>query len=281
MVESSSVGVAVASSASPGAATPAEHICVTLGWVGAQDRHLSKYAALMHELGVRDVARATLPTSDAFLFPSARRAMAADVLAMLQGQALPAYLYYFSNGGAFMHEPLLELLAEDRRREPAQRRYAGVRISGAIFDSAPAFVTPRSAALALSSTLQSALAQKLVFTVAHAFFGASNRLHDSSRFFDSLATCTLPTLYIYSQTDVITDSERVTALADQRAARGCRISRLYFPKEMAVPHVSGLRNAPAAYREALAAFFRSTATAEAAASTAEAAAFNTPPPKVS
>lgn len=45
-------------------------VAVLFGWVGAQDKHLKKYADLYHDLGIPTVLRATVPTSVVFSMQS-------------------------------------------------------------------------------------------------------------------------------------------------------------------------------------------------------------------
>lgn len=91
---------------------------VLLGWAGASDKALFKYAELVAELGLPSV-RSVLPTSALFApLGGPRRQWALGLLDYLAAlppalgpQSRPLLLYSFSNGGGFVVEEL-QLLAE-------------------------------------------------------------------------------------------------------------------------------------------------------------------------
>lgn len=100
-------------------------VAVLFGWVGSSDKNLSKYSAMLHTIGVAETWRTTAPTWDVFLAPAALRALAERALVELAGRHpnTPAFIYYFSNGGGFVHEQLLPLLREDAALPAARRRF--------------------------------------------------------------------------------------------------------------------------------------------------------------
>lgn len=95
---------------------------LTLGWYGAQDRHLAKYAALLNKEGYR-VLRGTMPGSAVFSpWAWPRRRYAAALLDQVRemdpaGQR-PLVLYAFSNGASVCAAGRAAAAAGRRSRAP-------------------------------------------------------------------------------------------------------------------------------------------------------------------
>ena len=139
---------------------------VLLGWLGSQPKNLRRYQALYQGFEVytriatpAQVIRATLTLPDnkascpprtwPYMPPSSTSAsslatvqdLAWDILAEMDDSAAPVFfLHIFSNGGGFVWEALLSILAESQKFPgPVRQRLESIeqRIAGVIIDSAP------------------------------------------------------------------------------------------------------------------------------------------------
>ncbi len=142
-------------------------VSVCLGWLGAHERQLQRYADLHSNLGATRVLRRVAPAFNQFVNHRGLVLLAEDVLSTLQHDHphIPVIIHCFSNGGAFVLWKLRAALEE------APLRFPSVHIAGVIFDSAPAFVTRTTAARAVTSGIQSPLAQAAARAVASCVMG--------------------------------------------------------------------------------------------------------------
>jgi len=234
---------------------------VLFGWINAQDRHLAKYAALYHALGATVVMRTVIPTLPAFAAPWYVARVAAGLLRRLADTypGVPVVLAYFSNGGAFVHQQLLPLLAADAAAPARDRRYADVRIAGVVFDSCPAWLSPRSAARGLTEHIRSPFLRALAFYAVVAAFSLLTPYmwlaRVPERYFETLERDALPcpALYVYSTDDTISLHQDITALARRRLARGHDVTAALIADEPS-PHVAHLQANPLRYATTLATF---------------------------
>jgi len=244
-------------------------VVVLFGWVGSSPRLVAKYAAAFLDTGgacsARRVYATTAPTLDVFVRPARIRALALRALELLEQRHAgePAVLAYMSNGGAFVHVQLTQLLAEDAARAPAARRFGGVRITGTVYDSAPAFLSQDSMARAPTEAIRGAFARsfaywlmRLVLPVALPLLHGFGFEH---RFWSALEKDTTPghALYIYSQHDTLTDCARLDSLVARRRASHALgaagiMSLRIGAAEPESPHVQHLARHGERYRAALA-----------------------------
>ena len=222
------------------------------GWVGCVDKYLAKYASMLHEVGVGSALRTTASTGDLFLRPARLRKLAEEALDLIQSTSAdkPLYLFYLSNGGAFIHEHILNVLREER--EQGGNRWNKVRIAGTIFDSAPAELTTASCSRALTEDIKSPVLRSVAYVATYAVFGLlyppkfgfkrNGPFHDSMR--SDPLPC--PSLYIFSDTDTVTNPVPLAALIEDRKLRhplgtnGIHVLRLHAADGES-PHVSHLR----------------------------------------
>jgi hypothetical protein len=239
------------------------------GYVGAQDRHLLKYAQALHALAVPTVLRATAPTLSAFLRPRHLRALALDWLLALQRDApgLPGVAWLLSNGGAFVYAHALALLRQDAALPPPAQRFPGVRFAAVVLDSAPVFVEARSSGEALSTALGLG-ARPLLRAATHAAMGALFTLNanwpvNNTEFFAALARdagAPRPPprlLLVCSADDAITDFARVEAFARQCEAAERQVELWRVPSPS--PHCTHLLTHRRAYEERLGALLAAAA----------------------
>lgn len=256
-------------SKSPNAKLPP--VVIIFGWVGANMKHVSKYAEMLTDAGVEHVWATIAPRSSVFWFH--RRdmpALAAHTLAKLQTEApgKPAVIYCFSNGGAMVYQYLWRQLSEDEGsaregravaggrgtdhneasessalRGTAGRKYPDVRIAGSMFDSAPADLSVHTGARAIVDSVPSAWQRQVGYWLAvfalplmvACFFPGGLRAHDF--YVRNLLADTLPApqLFLYSETDSITSSTFLRGFIQQRrqthALGGQAVHELYIAKE--------------------------------------------------
>jgi hypothetical protein len=220
------------------AALAGGEVCMLLGWALSTDRQTRHYAGLLHELGVGTVLRATAGPYDTFFSRPGRRRLAEEALDALAAHAAghpgrPAWLFLMSNGGAFVYEEMLDALRSDGSDGTGggggaaaaaggpRRRWGGVRLAGAVFDSAPAALTVRSASLGMTEFIRTP-------ALRHAAYAAAYALHatvlppapHNDAFFKGLRadTLPLPALYIYSDDDVVTDAATLSEFVAWRRA---------------------------------------------------------------
>jgi len=244
------------------------------GWVGARDKHLSKYADVLAAAGCASTSRATVPTADAFFLPHRLGAHADAFLdvANTRFAARPCALLLLSNGGAFVAAEVAARLAT-----PAGRaRWPRAVLGAAIFDSAPAAITPRSAALALSSSL-APRARAAAYAAARAAFGAAYAVARGPRgagrgaaLFAALEAdaSAAPQLFIYSDADEISDAGALAAHVAARRARhprGAGAVSEWRIRGRASAHCAHLAAAREEYAARVAAFLADAERARAAA----------------
>lgn len=238
---------------------------VLYGYVGSSPRVLEKYVQALCETGkTRLVYHTTAPTLDVFCRPGNMRRLAEASLNLLSERHAgePVVIMAMSNGGAFVYANILRLLSEDGARPRDRRRYSNLVISGVVFDSAPAYMTVDSGALAVSAGIKNSWARTIAYWIAYCLLPVMLVVLIGSdgprRFYALLAADPLPApvLYIYSAHDKLTDVGQLDALIEQRrarhpqgpgAVRTLRIGEL----EALSPHVAHLIKHPERYRAAI------------------------------
>jgi hypothetical protein len=233
--------------------SPIAHATV-FGWVGARDKHVEKYANLLHALGVPLVMRTTAPTWDCFFAPWRLRRLAEEWLQSLAAPALagqPGAVLLLSNGGAFVYCEAVKMKAADAALPPAQQRFAHVRLRAALLDSAPARVTARSGSRALTGSIRSPAlraaarwAARALFAALSALWGAAAR---NAAMWGALTSDGLAERhgYVSSASDDITDAGWVAELVAARLAAG--LDTRAWALE-ASPHCGHLQKEPEKYR---------------------------------
>jgi hypothetical protein len=201
------------------------------GWVGANDKHVQKYASLLHALGVPHVQRTTAPIFAAFFAPARLARLAEEWLVSLTAPGLagrPGVVLLLSNGGAFVYAEAVKLKAADAALPPQQQRFAGVRLRAAVFDSAPARVTAFSGSRAITGSIRSPVLRAVAQWVALAAFSALSALSGAEArnkaMWDALTAdgglCARHG-YVYARRgDMITDAVWVSQLVQAREALG-------------------------------------------------------------
>ncbi|GAB4819413.1 hypothetical protein N2152v2_006459 [Parachlorella kessleri] len=211
---------------------------IIMGWAGANDRPLSKFAELFAEQGLISV-RSVLPTTH-IMSPVAyfRRRWAQALLDVLRELALspprPLVFYAFSNGGGYVVEQLQNLIETDTR-------YSEYRhlVLGYIFDSAPGFMDVNAARLVLTTTMSPGL-KRTAALAAHSVLSFFQPI-DGARgkeYWDNMLRLgqDKPQLYLYSQDDPLCHADRLTKLLEAKKQRGQRVTSIKWEKSEHVTH---------------------------------------------
>jgi hypothetical protein len=244
-----------------GGASPHNGVTVLLlGWHGAKDRHLAKYAALL-ESKKFSTARCIAPTHITFGLVSMQREWARRVLRAFASTDGPVAIMAFSNGGAFIYRQLVHLLAEEADEfGPFAARHVCT-----VFDSAPCYMTPASGAAALAAGAPNALL-RVVLPVGFSLIAAAGSLLSSLRgaarsppeeFWHAMLTdaSPVPQLYLYSDNDHLCDVIRLAELITARRAAG-HASAVEEKRWAVSEHVGHIRCHFDEYSEALTGFLR-------------------------
>jgi hypothetical protein len=172
----------------------------------------------------------------------------------------PLLLYFFSNGGAFVHEQLLACLRED---PPARHAAVHRSISGVAFDSAPAAIRTAGAAHLFSQMSPVAALRpllRLAFLGLVRCFGllggrcvACVGPQRADAFWAAMAGAPVRggELYLFSDDDPLCDAEALAELVEARKRAGAAVKVVRWPVS---EHVGHFRCHPEAYEAALAAF---------------------------
>lgn len=244
-------------------------IVVINGWVGSSDRHLQKYSSLWHSLGVKEVWRHTAETFDVFVSSRNLRRLTENLLLDLAkySESKPIYLMYFSNGGAFVHEQIIDILREDSKLPVVDRRFSHLKIAATIFDSCPAPLTIDSGSKALSEGFRNPIirfvayyaASVFICLMALLFYGISRpRVYEQNITSDPLPC---PNMYIYSDYDIVTDSKLLANIIDRRRqAHVSGASKVieYRITDVKSPHCAHLITIPEKYQMWLATLLEDT-----------------------
>jgi len=185
--------------------------------------------------------------------------------------ARPLLYYFFSNGGAFVHEQLLAATREAPARHAAVLRAA----AGCAFDSAPAAIRTDTAAELFSRLSPVAVLRPALRLAFHALvrcfgmlggrFAACVGQQRADAYWAAMAgapTCNgAPELYVFSDDDPLCDARALAELIAARRRAGAAVRSKRFAVS---EHVGHLRCHAAEYTAALAEFLAAGKRAHAA-----------------
>jgi len=238
-------------------------LIVILGWAGAQDKSLVKYADLLSIQGYPTV-RSVLPLPRLFSpHPAPRRWWAENLLSFIITQPSlyhrPLIFYAFSNGGAFVLEQISHLVANTNNTKLKQQTLAF------IYDSAPAYMHPGTAKTVLKSSMPPGLSLSLALSmqtlseflspiVGRTSINGKNR---SDAFWDTMIDLHWggkPQLYLYSADDPLCDGAMLDQLVEKKKMEGQRVLVKRWEQS---GHCAHLRHHPVEYSNALGEFLNS------------------------
>ena len=235
-------------------------IVLVLGWFGAQNRHMAKYAEAVLAAAAAssrrvDVAYGVCPGWAVFS-PTAypRRRFGENILRAVEevlrdSGPRPVYVYAFSNGGAFVWWAVSHLV-----HGPKETQYPRFKenFKGIAYDSAPCFMHISAGVRAITDGISNT-ALKYVAAVLFVLIGAPLSFRQPQAYWRfQTEDPTSRQLFIFSHADHLCDFRKLHGLVAARTARGVAVSVLEL---RASGHVQHLRSDRAAYVAALAAFF--------------------------
>lgn len=239
---------------------PRAGVCVVMGWMGSVDASVAKYSALYENLGLSTL-RFTCPTRMLLRNPNALDALAQDVLDSLGSNTLagdPIFFHSLSNGGCLVYLALSRLLS----REGHHYGPLSLRISGTVFDSAPARIHVTSTVKAFSRALpleSVARVARVAADVAAPVTRVLDRVYDrkgrSSRIVREMVDDEMGCrqLFLYSTADSITDHEPIDELVAERRRKGIDVRAVRWNDSEHVAHFLSHRKE---YRDAVASLVR-------------------------
>jgi pimeloyl-ACP methyl ester carboxylesterase len=203
---------------------PDAPLVLLLGWAGATDRALSKYADILGTWGYPSV-RSVQPTH--YLFSPIdwpRRQWTLAMLRLLRSQGLspprPIIIYSFSNGGGFVVEQL-HLLAET---DPDHFGWLRSFAIGYIYDSSPCYMHPHMGPRVIAANQPPGLRREMTTTTLMAMtkltplFQADRPNAYWNRMLS--AGWDRPSLFLFSSDDPLCDAERLQSLIEEKQRRG-------------------------------------------------------------
>ena len=243
---------------------------ILFGWMGAQRRHVSKYAD-MYAAAPGENFRTTIAIADPADIMLIRRDQLVEygvgILEQVEADSQddgPIVVHCFSNGGVFVWNFLLRLAhgldpppASISEEQVALIKRVCERVDAEIFDSAPCYLLLRSGVSAIDVGLAgngfARISLKIAFLLGAGLQALVDKLRgrpaEPERYWERVTAspCSARQLYIYSDADPICDVPALEALIEARAARGIQVSTLHFETSN---HVAHFRVHPDEYREA-------------------------------
>lgn len=207
-------------------------VVVVLGWLGGQDRHVKKYSDMYCKMGggrVTTVRSLCSIEQGVWKMHERNAAMAQELLDTLESDAelagRPVILAPFSNGGCQVIEFLLRAAYSGDKKAQS---FVQNRLAGYVYDSCPVKVSTHSISTAMSISFKKhgAIAEALAYFAFYAFFGLwiLGALLGFSELRDAVLHAVLsndpsrvPTLFVYSQNDEITDCRHLEEFIARRA----------------------------------------------------------------
>lgn len=234
----------------PESASAGAPLITLLGWAGAQDRALAKYADLVHSTGNPSV-RSVMPLGTLFSpFRSARQRWALSLLHFIESDKCwkfrPLYFYAFSNGGAFVIDEIVQLISSPQYQNIKDR------ICGFIFDSAPAYIHKGTGYKVLQSTMEPGMPRFLALTYLHvtdSLKGWVSSKPPGLDFFQRMLELDWkPQLFLYSMDDTLCDGVKLKELIQEKIRRCQNVKSLCWERSA---HCGHLKHHPEEYRTAV------------------------------
>lgn len=260
-------------------------LVLLLGWLGAQERYLTKYTELYEDLGAQTVTMQ--PTLLQTAWPSAANRAAVQFAQEIaespagQGRG-PVLVQCMSNAGwlafgAMLH--LTNLAASDQRLpDPISHQTDSLlhfktsvldRLSAIVVDSAPSHATPDiwargsvSAALkkpAFGIEVENPMTLAIGYKVAERYLALpsiSRHLRETRAAWGQLSPM-VPQLYLYSSADVLVPAAHVEAFMTQQAYRGVAVAHHCWDDS---GHCEHLRDHPEQYKRIVHSFVERSLT---------------------
>lgn len=267
-------------------------VVLMYGWLGAEDKHLKKYANMYVDLDCTVVYGTTKVTNimmrnekglRTFAMESVKKA--AKIIRDMEKadennrSTIPVVLHYFSNGGAFVADRLQRMIRatkDESGRSPRGGNDGGdlkdlmfiahrLQNGFEVLDSAPAYLYKQIFFLALESALPNLVVRLLAKMCLRCILLWKNILilsgkpSDREEFWDGVTHSDIcrRQLYLYSERDKLTDYKMVENLIEERKKMGIEILAHKFEDS---EHVLHFRGYPEEYKALIAKVVDSVAT---------------------
>lgn len=238
-----------------------EPVVFLLGWGGCQDHHLAKYSSLYEERGCITV-RYTVPIQYLIQDRSKIEPIACRLVSLLEEMCLqenPVFIHSFSNNGATVYQFI--------REEMKKRPQVNIQLQGVIFDSGPGqrrisslfravhSMTPGPSLLRIATSLWTIF---LVFLFNIYHFIQSWVVGGAAPApwcwdYVMQEEVTTPTLFLYSTSDKIVNSEDIEEIAVAKEKAGREVMKVCYED---TEHVAHLRLHRESYVNALVQFIQ-------------------------
>lgn len=242
-------------------------IVVLFGWWGAKSRHLEKYSDIYRDMSCVTLRVICDPMAVAsgyqvFCDPCAREAIVRTAaLVRKVGGNVPVFFHGFSNG-VYIMSLVEKLMIEKRPQYIDDVLLVEKRLTGEIFDSAPAYFDLDRGLKAAHTAIPSRIIVLLLYWIAYFRVAVYNLLFRvfgiitpmDAYWNDMLNRLCLRQAYIYSKTDEITDYAKVDELVEYRRKRSDDIWAKRLEDGV---HIQLLRSHPEEYRQFVTAFIKS------------------------
>ena len=212
-----------------------EPVVILLGWMGCEDRHLSKYSAIYHSKGFTTV-RYTAPSADILYRPHNIKDIARKVLELVFDLGLEenvVFFHMFSNGGCYIYRHITEIL-----HDPVLGgELSTIKVAGCIYDSCPCVPTLwQYLRVRITADKENGFFVKIMKTIALLFFAIISIFLPStwnvkkamSSFMADMKTdpARYPQLFLYSKTDEICPWRAVDDVVEARRKRRVEVQQV-------------------------------------------------------
>jgi hypothetical protein len=263
---------------------PRRPLVVLAGWLGCQPRSLRRYEALYAKLGFGVVTRIATPKMVVMSvlqespitlppeWPGKRRRLetmqdlAWDTLREVDNTQCSAILIHaFSNGGCFLWEQVRNILKTRTENQEVDFKLQAIqsKLSGVVFDSSPAFYSPRSVSPLLVSLHHCTLRERigayaelmLHLPTMLGYYRLSELERRTTEYFESMRNdpSDTPQLYLFSKDDALTQYGPIKELARHRQHLFGR-ERILLREWESSPHCGHLLKHPVEYEAAVSTF---------------------------
>lgn len=225
---------------------------VVCGWHGARDKHVRKYTDALTRLGCGTL-RCIQPGALVFSpFSAPRAAYVRDMLTAVRATRAkyrltgPLYLMFMSNGGCFLHASMTRTRALTPDGSFAD---LDAVLAGCIFDSCPAYMSVASGVGALTHgmsfvpralcTLGFFLGMVALVLASMLTTGGLDALPPRVFWRTMREAKGRRELYLYSDSDHLTDAEKLAELIDERRreVEGCDVTEVRWAQSRHCTHL--------------------------------------------
>lgn len=229
------MSAALAANANATFVDPTTPVVLILSWMGARQKHLSKYRKFYEDLGYE--VHFIFNDLKTAIFPPASKAQARRVGKFIEDQpdGRPVFVHAFSIGTG-IYGLLLDSLRHERERFDSLRQ----RVTGVVFDSGPAPIFPKDVAKGLH-TVCPMISKKCWEPIASLFFYLTKARTFYGRSEDALRKTQFPVpqLYFYSGDDKVISNLQgaVEEFIEKNKQRGVEVYNKFWENSVHASHL--------------------------------------------